>query len=55
MESLQKSPFLHGLRRVSELRTLTMATLKQLQAQLRADLEEIEKVNFIFFIKFQLT
>ncbi|KAL0279512.1 UNVERIFIED_CONTAM: hypothetical protein PYX00_001052 [Menopon gallinae] len=47
VESLQKSPFLHGLRRVSELRTLSMATLKQLQAQLRADLEEIEKVIYL--------
>lgn len=41
---LQGSPYLHGLRRVSELKTLSLPTLKSLEAQLRSDLEEIEKV-----------
>ncbi len=40
----QGGPFVHALRRVSELRTLSLATLKTLQAQLKTDLEEIEKV-----------
>jgi hypothetical protein len=44
VDLLQGSPYLHGLRRVSELKTLSLPTLKSLQAQLRSDLEEIEKV-----------
>ncbi|GFG31266.1 hypothetical protein Cfor_03270 [Coptotermes formosanus] len=44
VDLLQGSPYLHGLRRVSELKTLSLPTLKSLQAQLRTDLEEIEKV-----------
>jgi hypothetical protein len=45
VDLLQGSPYLHGLRRVSELKTLSLPTLKSLQAQLRSDLEEIEKVQ----------
>lgn len=37
-------PYLHSLRRTSELRSLSIATLKSLQSQLRSDLEEVEKV-----------
>jgi hypothetical protein len=44
VDLLQGSPYLHGLRRVSELRTLSLPTLKSLQAQLRSDLEAVEKV-----------
>jgi hypothetical protein len=44
VDLLQGSPYLHGLRRVSELKTLSLATLKSLQAQLRSDLEAVEKV-----------
>ncbi|KAJ9578701.1 hypothetical protein L9F63_005063, partial [Diploptera punctata] len=47
VDLLQGSPYLHGLRRVSELKTLSLATLKSLQAQLRSDLEEIEKVIYL--------
>lgn len=45
VDLLQGSPYLHGLRRISELRNLSLATLKSLQSQLRSDLEEIEKVD----------
>lgn len=44
VDLLQGSPYLHGLRRISELRNLSLATLKSLQSQLRSDLEEIDKV-----------
>ena len=44
VDLLQGSPYLHGLRRVSELKTLSLPTLKSLQAQLRSDLEAVEKV-----------
>ncbi|XP_067015033.1 RING finger protein unkempt isoform X2 [Anabrus simplex] len=47
VDLLQGSPYLHGLRRVSELKTLSLSTLKSLQAQLRSDLEEIEKVIYL--------
>ncbi|XP_077299258.1 RING finger protein unk isoform X2 [Arctopsyche grandis] len=47
MEQLQGSPFLRTLHRVSELRGLSLTTLKTLQAQLRSDLEEIEKVLYL--------
>ncbi|XP_033610946.1 RING finger protein unkempt homolog isoform X2 [Cryptotermes secundus] len=47
VDLLQGSPYLHGLRRVSELKTLSLPTLKSLQAQLRSDLEEIEKVIYL--------
>jgi hypothetical protein len=48
VDLLQGSPYLHGLRRVSELKTLSLPTLKSLQAQLRSDLEENEKVILYF-------
>ncbi|XP_069691291.1 RING finger protein unkempt [Periplaneta americana] len=47
VDLLQGSPYLHGLRRASELKTLSLPTLKSLQAQLRSDLEEIEKVIYM--------
>jgi len=47
VDLLQGSPYLHGLRRISELRNLSLATLKSLQSQLRGDLEEIEKVLYL--------
>lgn len=47
LEQLQGSPFLRKLHRVSELRDLSLTTLKGLQAQLRSDLEEIEKVLYL--------
>ncbi|CAH0385837.1 unnamed protein product [Bemisia tabaci] len=47
LEMLQSSPYLHGLRRISDLRNLSLATLKSLQAQLRNDSEEIEKVLYL--------
>ncbi|KAG8312229.1 hypothetical protein J6590_026675 [Homalodisca vitripennis] len=47
VDLLQGSPYLHGLRRISELRNLSLATLKSLQSQLRSDLEEIDKVNLL--------
>lgn len=37
-------PYLHSLRKISELRSLSIATLKSIQSQLRTDLEEVEKV-----------
>lgn len=45
VDLLQGSPYLHGLRRVSEIRNLSLSVLKSLQSQMRNDLEEIEKVN----------
>lgn len=38
-------PYLHSLRKISELRSLSIATLKSIQSQLRSDLEEVEKVK----------
>ncbi|BET01838.1 Zinc finger C-x8-C-x5-C-x3-H type (and similar) [Nesidiocoris tenuis] len=43
VDLLQGSPYLHGLRRVSELKTLSLPTLKSIQAQLRNDLEQVDK------------
>lgn len=45
VDLLQGSPYLHGLRRSSELKNLSLSALKSLQSQLKKDLEEIEKVN----------
>ncbi|XP_076293222.1 RING finger protein unk isoform X12 [Lasioglossum baleicum] len=39
-------PYLHTLRRTSELRSLSIAALKTIQSQLRSDLEEVEKVLY---------
>lgn len=47
LEQLQGSPFLRALKRVSDLRGLSLSTLKALQAQLRSDLEEIDKVLYL--------
>lgn len=46
LEQLQRGSYIHGLPR-QELRTLTLPKLKALQAQLRADLEEVEKVLYV--------
>lgn len=47
VDLLQGSPYLHGLRRVSELKTLSLPTLKSLESQLKNDLEEIQKVIYL--------
>lgn len=47
VDLLQGSPYLHGLRRVSELKSLSLSTLKSLEAQLQSDLEEIRKVIYL--------
>ncbi|XP_017884833.1 RING finger protein unkempt isoform X8 [Ceratina calcarata] len=44
--STGSSPYLHTLRRTSELRSLSIAALKSIQSQLRSDLEEVEKVLY---------
>lgn len=46
VDLLQGSPYLHGLRRISELKNLSISALKSLQAQLKTDLEEIEEVLY---------
>ncbi|KFM83323.1 RING finger protein unkempt-like protein, partial [Stegodyphus mimosarum] len=46
LDTLTGGPFLHTLTRISELETLPLSKLKQLQEQLREDLEKIEKVVF---------
>lgn len=55
-EASNGGPYLHSVRRISELRSLSIATLKSIQSQLRSDLEEVEKVrnrgNFIFYLQF---
>jgi len=43
-------PYLHSLRKISELRSLSIATLKSIQSQLRSDLEEVEKVKALVTI-----
>ncbi|XP_015590749.1 putative E3 ubiquitin-protein ligase UNKL isoform X9 [Cephus cinctus] len=45
-EASSGGPYLHTLRRTSELRSLSISTLKSIQSQLRSDLEEIEKVLY---------
>lgn len=44
-EASSGGPYLHTVRRISELRSLSIATLKSIQSQLRSDLEEVEKVK----------
>lgn len=44
-ETSNGGPYLHSVRRISELRSLSIATLKSIQSQLRSDLEEVEKVR----------
>ena len=46
LEHLRGGPFLHCLQKVSELETLPITVLKQIQQQMRVDLETIEKVSF---------
>lgn len=46
-ERMSGSAYLHGIRRVSELRNLSLSILKSIQAQLRADLEEVDKVLYL--------
>ncbi|KAG8194691.1 hypothetical protein JTE90_028005 [Oedothorax gibbosus] len=46
LDELTGGPFLHTLTRISELETLPLNKLKQLQDQLREDLSKIEKVLF---------
>ena len=45
LEHLRGGPFLHCLQKVSELETLPVTILKQIQQQIRVDLETIEKVS----------
>ncbi|KAK9508815.1 hypothetical protein O3M35_006280 [Rhynocoris fuscipes] len=47
VDLLQGSPYLHGLRRVSELKSLPLTTLKSIQAQLRSDLEQVDKELYL--------
>lgn len=47
MERIQGTPYLHSIRRVSELRSLSLSVLKSIQAQLRADLEEVDNVLYL--------
>lgn len=47
IERLQGTPYLHSIRRVSELRSLSLTVLKSIQAQLRADLEEVDNVLYL--------
>lgn len=46
-ERMQGSAFIHSIRRVSELRNLSLSVLKNIQQQLRADLEEVDKVLYL--------
>ncbi|XP_074027508.1 RING finger protein unk isoform X1 [Leptinotarsa decemlineata] len=45
-ESLQGGPFIRSITKVSELSKLSLSVLKSLHAQLRQDVEEIEKVLY---------
>ncbi|XP_039289799.1 putative E3 ubiquitin-protein ligase UNKL [Nilaparvata lugens] len=47
VDLLQGSPYLHGVRRISELRTLSLSTLKSIKEQLKSDLDEVEKVIYL--------
>lgn len=46
LDALTGGPFLHTLTRISELETLPLNKLKQLQDQLRDDIAKIDKVSF---------
>lgn len=46
-ERMQGSAYVHSIRRKSELRNLSLSVLKNIQAQLRADLEEVDKVLYL--------
>ncbi|XP_043485033.1 RING finger protein unkempt homolog isoform X4 [Leptopilina heterotoma] len=45
-EAANGGPYLHTLKRTSELRSLPITTLQSIQTQLRSDLEELEKVLY---------
>ncbi|XP_033213611.1 putative E3 ubiquitin-protein ligase UNKL isoform X2 [Belonocnema kinseyi] len=45
-EAANGGPYLHTLKRTSELRSLPLTTLQSIQSQLRSDLEELEKVLY---------
>lgn len=45
-ESLQGGPYIRSITKVSELSKLSLGVLKNIHAQLRQDLEEIEKVLY---------
>lgn len=44
IERLSGGPFMHCLKRVSELETLPLTQLKNIQQQLRLDLDRLDKV-----------
>lgn len=46
LDALQGGPHIRSLTKVSELSKLSLGVLKNLHAQLRTDLEEIEKVLY---------
>lgn len=46
VETISGEPFLHSLARISELETLPLTKLKQLQEQLRSDLDKLDKVVY---------
>ncbi len=45
IDNLKGGPFLHCLQKVNELETLPITVLKQIQQQMRLDLEVVEKVR----------
>ena len=45
IEFLRNNPYLHTLKRSSEVETLPLPLIKQLQAQLIIDLDMLEKVS----------
>ncbi|XP_022916199.1 RING finger protein unkempt isoform X2 [Onthophagus taurus] len=46
LEKQQGGPHLHSIKKVSELSKLPLSVLKNIQAQLRQDLEEVDKVLY---------
>ena len=47
VEHLRGGPFIHCLQRVSDLGTLPLPLLRQMQNQLRMDLETLDKVSVL--------
>lgn len=47
IEHLRGGPFIHCLQRVSDLETLPLPLLRQMQTQLRMDLETLDKVTIV--------
>lgn len=45
-DNLQDGPHIHSIKSISELNKLPLSILKNIQAQLRQDLEEVEKVLY---------